>query len=193
MPVPELDMEMTVKNYVDAFKNQESTAASPSSIHYCHYTASCECKTLSKVNLIFMEIPFIVGIHLIRWTRIMQCTIQKVSRPYINKLRTAQLYEADFNTTMKQMLGSRLMWHSKNHGLNGYQLYESRKGRSTYDALVTVRVIYDTPRVQRDYITSILKDLKGCYDSVQSSLSTITTSRMGLQKSVAFGHASTLR
>ena len=91
--------------------------------------------------------------------------IQKVKQPYVNKLRILQLYEADFNTTMKLMRGKRLMGHSEKHGLNGNQLYGSRKGKSTYEALITVRVIHDMARTQRNYLVSIFNDLKGCYEA----------------------------
>ena len=76
--------------------------------------------------------------------------LQKLRRSYDTKLRIVQLYEAEFNTILKQLLGRRLMWHSEVHGINGHQLFGSRKGKSTYDALVTARVIYDMARAQRD-------------------------------------------
>ena len=64
---------------------------------------------------------------------------------------------------------------------------------STYNALITVRVIYDMARAQRDYIVSIFNDLKGCYDRARPTLNTVTTRRMGLPKNVAICHATTLR
>ena len=81
--------------------------------------------------------------------------IQKLQVPYITKLRIVQLYEADFNTMLKYLLGYRLMQHIEKHGINGNQLYGSRKGKCPYDALITVRVIYDMARTQRDYIISL--------------------------------------
>ena len=85
------------------------------------------------------------------------------------------------------------MQHGEEHGLNGHQLYGSRRGKSTYDTLITVRVIYDRARVQRDYIVSIFNNLKGCYDRVRPSVNTITTRRMGLPKNFAVCNAATLR
>ena len=101
--------------------------------------------------------------------------IQKAPQPYVNKLRIVQLYEADFNTMLKFIVGRRLMHHSEKHGLNGHQLYGSRKGKSTYDALITIKVIYDMARAQRDYIISISNNLKGCYNRVRPAVNTITT------------------
>lgn len=50
-------------------------------------------------------------------------------------------------------------------------------------ALITVYVIYDMARVQRDYLISIFNDLKACYDRVGHFLNTVTTRRIGLPKS----------
>ena len=75
-----------------------------------------------------------------------------------------QLYEADLNTMLKHLTGRRLTRHSEDHGMHGYQLYDSYKGKSTYNLLITVQVIYDMAQAQWDYIVSIFNDLKGCYD-----------------------------
>ena len=119
--------------------------------------------------------------------------IQKVSKPYITKLRIVQLYEADFNTMLKHLMGKILMAHSEIYGLNGNQLYKSRKGCLTYEALITVRVIYDMARAQRSYLVSMFNDLKGYYDRVRPALNTVTTRRMGLPRNAAVCHAQTLR
>ena len=77
--------------------------------------------------------------------------------------------------------------------MNGHQLYGLRKGKSTYSALITIRVIYDVARAQRDYNISIFNDLKGCYDHVRPAVNTITTRRIGLPKTAALCHAIALR
>ena len=112
-------------------------------IHYGDYVAGCESEALSTVNLTFMMVPFQVGIPLRRWTRSLYCMLQKLRQPYVTKLRIVQLDEVDFNIMSKKILVRRLVWHSGVHGINGHQLFESRKGKSTYDSLVVVRVIYD--------------------------------------------------
>ena len=85
------------------------------------------------------------------------------------------------------------MQHSELHGINGHQLYGSRKGECPYDALITVRVIYDMARTQRNYIISLFNDLKGAYDRVRPVLNTVTTMRGGLSKEDAVCHALALR
>ena len=116
----------------------------------------------------------------------------KEKRPYINKLRIVQLYEADLNTMLKILLGRQLMKHGETHGLNGHQLYGSRKGKSTYDTLITVRIIYDIARVQRDYVVSMFNDLMIYYDRVRPALNTVTTRGMRVPKNVVVFMAATL-
>ena len=77
------------------------------------------------------------------------------------------------------------MQHGEKHGINGHQLYGSGKGKCLYDAIITVRVIYDMTRTQRDYIISLFNNLKGVYDKVHPALNTITTRRIGLSKEEA--------
>ena len=113
--------------------------------------------------------------------------------PYVNKLRIFQLYEPGFDTMLKHLLVRRLMRHSAKHMLNGHQLFGLMKRKSTYDALVTVRVIYNMECIQRVYLISIFNELKGNYDRVSSGLNAITTQQTGLTKNVAVCHVKALR
>ena len=114
-PVPEMDAYITMVNYVEIFtKKKESTVSSPSDIYYGHYKAACESKMFVKVNLIFVSIPFKVGLPLSRWTMIVYCMMQKVRKLYATKLIIVQVYEVYSNTMLKHILGRRSMWHSEN-------------------------------------------------------------------------------
>ena len=74
----EMGIGITSQDYVDIFsKTRESTASSPSGIHYGHYIAACESELLINVNLIFMTTPFHIGKPLTRWTKSLHCMIQK--------------------------------------------------------------------------------------------------------------------
>jgi hypothetical protein len=67
--VPTMDMTMDIEQHREVFqKTRESTASSPSGIHYEHYIAVCESDLLSEVNMIFMVVPFQVEFSLSRWT-----------------------------------------------------------------------------------------------------------------------------
>ena len=66
-PVPTMRTDMTVEDSCKIFsKTKESTASSPSGIHYGHYIAATENDDLAAVNHIFMLTPFKVGKPLTR-------------------------------------------------------------------------------------------------------------------------------
>ena len=192
LPIPEISPELTLNEYKSLFsKTKEKTASFPP-IHYGHYKAACESDLLATVNLTFMNLPFKHGFPLSRWERSIHCMIQKKPLPYITKLRIVQLYEADFNSYLKFILGRRLSNHAIQHGVADRQLYAT-KGSSAQDALITARLMYDMTRLNRENLVSILNDLKGNYDRVRPGLNTITTRRIGLPKGPAVCHALALR
>ena len=117
---------------------------------------------------------------------------KKKTLSFTTKLRIIELFEAYFNSSLKLFMGRRLMRHTEIHKLNGNQLY-ARKGKTTYETLITIRVIYDMARLQRDYLISLFNDLIGNYDKIRPALATITTRRIKRPKSVAECHARTLR
>ena len=105
--------------------------------------------------------------------------LQKKERPWIHKLCIIQLFEADFNSVLKFLLGRKLMAHSELHGINSHQLYGSRKGKSAIEALITLRIMYDMARSDRLFMVSLFNDIKDCYDRIRPALNTITLRRMG--------------
>ena len=112
---------MTVENSCAIFsKTKDTTASSPSRIHYGHYVAACESLSLAAVNTIFMVAPFKAGKLLSRWINSLHCMIQKLKVAYVTKLRILQLYELNFNTMLEFLLGYNLIRHSENHGVNGH-------------------------------------------------------------------------
>ena len=85
------------------------------------------------------------------------------------------------------------MHHSERHGINSQQLYGLRKNKSTHEALITLRVIYDLARLDWCHIVSLFNDLKGCYDRIRPVLNTVTARRMGCPEGTAVCHAKAVR
>ena len=92
---------------------------------------------------------------------------------------------------LKYLLGRRLIQHVDKFKLNGYQIY-ARKGGTTYEVLIIIRVIYDMIRLQRDYLISLFNDLKGNFNRIRPAPTPITTKRIRLPKLVAICHAQEL-
>ena len=172
--IPDIDASISSDDYINMFNKTNECTASHPPIHYGHLKAACESTLLLQVNLKLMNIPFQHGVPLTRWLRSIHCMIQKDDLPLITRLRIVQLYEADFNSVLKLVLGRRLMHHSEEHQINSPQLYGSRKKKSTHEALITLRYLYDLSRLDRCYMVSLFNDLRGCYDRIRPSLNTIT-------------------
>ena len=155
--VPEMDTTMTVEYHGEVFRKQMYP---PHRLHLVYITGivllPVRVVLLTDMNMVLMVAPFQVGLSLSMWTKSMHYMIQKVKKQYVTKLHIVQLYKADFNTMLKRMLRKRIMHHSEVHNINGHQLFGSRKGKSTYDTLVTVLVIYDMARGRRDCLISML-------------------------------------
>ena len=118
--------------------------------------------------------------------------LQKKKIPYIDKLRIIQLFEADFNSCLKYILGRKLLYHGEDQCINSNQTHGSRPGRSTHDALTVTALSYDLARLERLTMVSIFNDAAGCYDRMLHNLMTVTTRRMGCPKEAALCHARVL-
>ena len=112
--------------------------------------------------------------------------------PYVDKLRIVQLFEADFNSALKYILGRKLLYHGEEQGVNSNQTHGSRPGRSTHDTLTVMTLTYDLARLERLTMVSIFYDAAGCYDRMLHDLMTLTTTRMGCPKQAALCHAGVL-
>ena len=108
----------------------------------------------------------------------MHCMLQKKKLPYVDKLRIVQLFEADFNSALKYILGRKLLYRGEEQKINSNQTHGSRPGRSTHDALTVTALTYDLARLERLNIVSIFNDAAGCYDRMLHNLMTVTTRRM---------------
>ena len=136
-----------------------------------------------------MRVPFAQGFPLDRWSNSVHCMLQKKKQPFINKLRIIQLFEADFNSALKYVLGRKLLYYSEEQSLNSTQTHGSRPGRSTHDALKINTLSYDIARLERIKMITLFNDATGCYDRMRHNLTTITTRRMGCPKEFALCHA----
>ena len=90
---------------------------------------------LREVNTIFMRFLFHHSFPLERWSKSVHCILQKKQHLYIYKLRIIQLFEADFSSALKYVLGRILLYHSEEQGINSTQTHGSRLNISTHGAL----------------------------------------------------------
>lgn len=193
-PIPLLDSTVTLEEWKAYLrKTRESTASASSGLHYGHYIACEESDFLSNILLTFMQLPFQYGFYLSRWENSLHCMIQKEPLPFLHRLWIVQMYEADFNSYMKIVIGRKLTYHAEEHQIVGDQSHGNRPNRSTQDALLTSRLISDEGRLNRRTILIATTDLCGCFDRIIRKLNTITSRREGLPAPTAVTHAMTIR
>ena len=74
--IPTMSSLITLQQYNAIFNStRKQTISSPLGLHYGHYKAACEDDSLSQVHLLFMTVPFQVGIPLSRWKNSLHCMI----------------------------------------------------------------------------------------------------------------------
>ena len=143
-PVEEFKYKIDAESYWTIFaKAKESTASSPSGIHYGHYIAACQDDLPTAVNITFTRVCFLHGFALERWSASMHCVLQKKKLPYVDNLRVVQIFKIDFNFSFRYILGRKLLYHGNDHDINSNQIHGSRPGRSTHDTLTITTLTHD--------------------------------------------------
>ena len=80
---------------------KESTSSSPSGVHMGLWKATVAIEHIADMLAASTSLPFIYGFTKERWKRSLHVMLAKLERPYIHKLRIVQLFEADFNASLK--------------------------------------------------------------------------------------------
>lgn len=109
------------------------------------------------------------------WSSSVRCMLQKKNKPFIIKLCIIEIFEADFNSGLKYILGRKLLYHGEEHGINSTKTHGSRPGRATHDVLTITEMSYYIARLDKVTILSIFNNAVGCYYRMQHNLMTITT------------------
>ena len=173
-------------------KMRESTASSPSGRHYGHYKAAYETSVGAQVLHQLTTLPFDHGLSLHRWQHSLHFMLQKKDLPYVNKLRIIQLFEADFNVTLKLLFSRELMQHGDKLHLHSDESFGARKGRNTHGALMIYQSTFGLAHLNKRNIAILDSDATGCYDRIPHNLLTMAQQRLGCRKSFTISHAKTL-
>jgi len=112
---------------------QETTAFSPSVVHFGQYMAGITKDTVGKINAILANIRLLSGMAPTRWKQTLNVMLEKLAgNNNIEKLQIIMLFEADFNNNNK-WLGRVTMHMAEEHNLLAPEQYSSRK----YKAAIT--------------------------------------------------------
>jgi hypothetical protein len=202
--LPEIESYISPDDVSKGFRKwKESTSTSPSG---CHLglrripAIPLDDKNLEKQrNMIqtiqahIINIPMQQGFSPTRWQTVVNAMLEKIpGKPFLHKLRVIHILEADYNLTLKNIFGRRLMHHCEKHDILGDYQDGFRKGRSTTRTLLHNELINDyNKRLRIDNFIG-MTDISGCFDRILPSIIALLNRKNGCPKAAVSMHANTL-
>ena len=113
--------------------------------------------------------------------KVTQIMLKKKSQPWIDKLRIIELFEADYNVSIKISM-RRLLWHQVKHDITSEGTYGTIPGGSTHEAMFIRQFTFDLHRITKNPLTLMDNDAKSCYDRLLPHLTTKLLQVNGLPK-----------
>jgi hypothetical protein len=183
----EIDTTFSVDDFTQGFKKvHERISSSASGRHMGHYKAALHNKQLSQMYATMINLPMRHQFVPKRWCTTIQVLIEKdKGRPKIDRLRTIQLVEADFNMVLKVIFGRRLVHHADDKGFLPKSQFGSRPGVSCISAVVLKTISLDLLRQLRQDACIFNNDAMGCYDRIIPSIGMLSCMRLGLPRAPA--------
>lgn len=148
----------------------ENTSSSPSGLHLGHDKAAALCDDLSDIFTLQMNTILQTGIHPARWAVALQITLEKLAGVcLVDKLRSIQLYEADYNWFNKFIFNDGALRALESAGALPEEQF-SHKGSTAEDACFDKTLTVDISRQSRIPMALILVNAAQCYDRVNHTM-----------------------
>jgi hypothetical protein len=142
------------------------TLSSMSGIHYGHYKAAIQDAHSTKMLAQQLTVIARSRIPPERWSVGLQVMLEKIAGVcLVEKLRTIQLYEVDFNSYNPFIFGWQAMQMPTNCGYIPKELF-SQKGSMAKDAKFDKTLMLDLSQQARQPMTIELANTAYCYDRV---------------------------
>jgi hypothetical protein len=203
--LPEIETYQSPDEIAQGFRKwKESTSTSPSG---CHLglrrisglaTETKELETIRsrilQVQAHIINIPTATGFTPERWKTVVNAMLEKIpGKPYLHKLRVIHLLEADYNLTLKNIFGRRLLRNCEQYGTLGDFQDGFRKGRSTTRTLLHNELLCDyNKRLRIDFYIG-MTDISACFDRILPPIISLLNRRNGCPKEAVKMHANTLK
>jgi hypothetical protein len=202
--LPEIDSFQSPEEITQGFKKwRESTSTSPSGCHLglrripAMATENKETEKIrSQIQMVqahVINIPTKIGFSPRRWQTVINAMLEKIpGKPFLHKLRVIHILEADYNLTLKNIFGRRLMRNCERHGTLGELQDGFRKGRSTTRTLLHNEIVNDyNKRLRIDNFIG-MTDISACFDRILPAIISLLNRRNGCPKEAVRMHALTL-
>jgi len=109
---------------------RETTASSPSGIHFGHYIAAMTNKTVAKLNAILANLALLSRSAPEQWKKTLYMMLKKlVGNNNVETLCIIMHFEADFNNNNK-WIGKQVMQTAERQGLLAPEQYGSQKSKA---------------------------------------------------------------
>ena len=145
-------------------KVNEFTSSSMSGVHYGHYKAAIQDPPSTNVLAFQLTVIAPSGIPPESWSVGLQVMLEMIAGiGLVKKLRTIQLYEADFNCYNQFIFGRQAMQTLTDSGYIPEELF-SQKRSTAEDAKFDKTLMADLSRQARQPMTVVSADAAYCYD-----------------------------
>jgi hypothetical protein len=202
--LPEIESYISPDDISKGFRKwKESTTTSPSGCHLGlrripaipldDKTLEKQRKMIQTIQAHIINIPTQQGFSPTGWQTVVNAMLEKIpGKPFLHKLRVIHILEADYNLTLKNIFGRRLMNHCEKHDILGDLQDGFRKGRSTTRTLLHNELINDyNKRLRIDNFIG-MTDISGCFDRILPSIIALLNRKNGCPKAAVSMHANTL-
>ena len=163
--------EVTTLDYQQYFgRINENTSSSPSGLHLGHDKAAALCPQLSDIFALHMNTIVRSGIQPARWGTALQVMLEKIAGVcLVDKLRSIQLYEADYNWFNKFIFNDGALQALELTGSLPEEHF-SHRGSTAEDACFDKTLTVDISRQSRTPMALISVDAAQCYDRVNHNM-----------------------
>ena len=144
----------------------EFTSSSMSGVHYRHYKAAIQCDISTKILAQQLTVVARSGIPPESWSMGLQVMLEIIAGVcLVKKLRTIQLYTADFNCYNQFVFGKAAMDLLNSISYTPEELF-SQKGSTSEDAKFNKSLMADLSRQAHHPMTVVSADASYCYDHI---------------------------
>jgi len=172
---------------------RESTASSPSGIHFGHYIVGTFNSEILLVNAKLADIPLQTGFSLAHWRKGLNVMLEKVSgNVNMEKLHIILLFEADFNYNNK-WLGRVIMFNAESTGMMANEQYGSCKHKFAIVQCLNKTFFCDLVWFRWQPAALCSNDVKSCYDCIVLLVAALCMCHLGANKKSVFSMISTLQ
>jgi len=148
-------------------KARESTSSSFSGLHFGHYKAAASTPTIAHLHTRFTQLVFMSGMSLSRYQSGLQVILEKKAGAiHVDLLRAILLMEADFNTTMKILIGHRMVCNAIKSRAVPQECFGSLPEHTAIQVSLNRCLVGDISRQRRSTLAITSVDCLTCYDSV---------------------------